>query len=53
MDHGGVLESKKRWALSGYSILTLYMSGYVGLDRPPLGGPSGVIVVVKEVGFRG
>jgi hypothetical protein len=48
-----VLEPKKPWALSDCFVLTLYMSGCVGLDRPPLGGCSGVFLAVKEVGFRG
>jgi hypothetical protein len=53
MDHGDVLEPKKPWASSGYYVLTLYVSGCVGLDRPPVGGPSGVFLVAKEVGSRG
>ena len=53
VDRGSVLELKKPWASSGYSILTLCMLGYVGLDRPPSGGPSGVFLVVKEVGSKG
>jgi hypothetical protein len=35
VDHGGVVEPKKPWASFGYSVLTLCVSGYVGLDRPP------------------
>ena len=35
MDHGSVVEQKKPWASSGYSVLTLYVSGGVSLDRPP------------------
>ena len=53
MDRGFVLVLKKPWASSCCSVLTLYMSGYVSLDRPPLGGPSGVFLAVKEVGFKG
>ena len=53
VDCGGVVEPKKPWALSNCSVLTLYVSGYVGLDWPPLGGPSRVFLVVKEVGSRG
>jgi hypothetical protein len=53
MDLGGVLEPKKPWASSGYSVLTLCVLGCVGLDRPPPGGPSRVFLVVKEVGSRG
>ena len=53
VDHGGVVELKKPWASSSYSVLTLCMSGYVGLDRPPLGGHYGVFLVVKEVSSRG
>jgi hypothetical protein len=29
------------------------VSGCVGLDWPPLGGPFGVLLAVKEVGSRG
>jgi hypothetical protein len=47
------MELKKPWGSSDCSILTLYVLGYVGLDRPPLGGPSGVFLVVKEVGSKG
>jgi hypothetical protein len=32
MDRGGVVEPKKPWASSGCFVLTLCMSGYVGLD---------------------
>ena len=53
MDRGGVLEPKKPWASFDCSVLTLYVSGCVGLVRPPLGGPSGVFLAVKEVSFRG
>ena len=53
MDHGGVMELKKPWASFGCSILTLYVLGYVGLDRPPLGGPPGVFLVAKEVSSKG
>jgi hypothetical protein len=53
VDRGGVVEPKKPWALSGCSVLTLYMLGCVGLDRRPLGGPSGVFSAVKEVDSRG
>jgi hypothetical protein len=53
MDCGSVVELKKPWASSGCSVLTLYVSGCVNLDRPPLGGPSGVVLVTKEVGSRG
>ena len=52
MDRGGVLEPKKPWASFDCSVLTLYVSGCVGLVRPPLGGPSGVFLVAKEVGSR-
>jgi hypothetical protein len=31
------LGAKEAWASSGYSVLTLYVSDGVGLDRPPLG----------------
>jgi hypothetical protein len=31
------LEAEEAWASSGCSVLTLYMSNGVGLDRPPLG----------------
>jgi len=53
VDLGGVLEPKKPWALFSYSILTLYVSGCVGLDQPPLVGPSGVFFMEKKVGSRG
>jgi hypothetical protein len=53
VDRGGVLETKKPWASFGCSVLTLCMSGYVGLDRPPLGGPCGVFLVAEEVSSRG
>ena len=53
VNHGSVVEPKKPWASSGCSVLTLYVSGYVALDRPPLGGPSGVFLAVKEIGFKG
>ena len=52
VDHGGVVEPKKPWASSGCSVLTLCVSGYVGLDQPPLGGPSRVFLAVKEVGSK-
>jgi hypothetical protein len=45
--------AKEALGLFDCSILTLYMSGYVGLDRPPPGGPSGVFLAVKEVDSRG
>jgi hypothetical protein len=48
MDRGGVVEPKKPWASSNYSFLTLCVSGYVDLDRPLSGGPSGVFLEVKE-----
>ena len=50
VDYGVVVEPKKPWVSSSCSILTLCMSGCVGLERPPLGGPSGVFLVAKEVG---
>ena len=53
MDRGGVVEPKKPLASSGCSVLTLCVSGCVGLDQPPLGGPSGVFLLAKEVGSRG
>jgi len=53
VDGGGVVEPKKPWASSRCSVLTLYMLGCVGLDLPPLGGPSGVFLVMNEVGSRG
>jgi hypothetical protein len=53
VDHGCVLEPKKPWASSNYSVLTLFVSGCVDLDWPSLGGLSGVFLVVKEVGSRG
>ena len=53
VDCGGVVEPKKPWASFGYSVLTLCVLGYVGLDWPPLGGPSGVFLVAKEVSSRG
>jgi hypothetical protein len=37
MDRGGVVEPKKPWVSSSCSVLTLYMSGCIGLDWPPLG----------------
>ena len=48
-----IVEPKKPWVSSGCSVLTLCMLGCVGLDRPPLGGPSRVFLEEKEVGFRG
>ena len=50
VDRGSVVEPKKAWASSDYSVLTLCMSDCVSLDQPPLGGPSGVFLVAKEVG---
>jgi hypothetical protein len=47
------MELKKPWASFGFSILTLSVLGGVGLDRSPLGGPSRVFLVVREVGSRG
>jgi hypothetical protein len=35
VDHGGVMEPKKPYASSNYSVLTLCVSGCVGLDLPP------------------
>jgi hypothetical protein len=53
VDRDGVVEPKKPWVSFGYFVLTLYVSGYVSLDHPPLDGPSGVFLVVKKVGSRG
>jgi hypothetical protein len=53
VDRGCVLEPKKPWTSSDYSVLTLFVSGYVRLDWPSLGGLSGVFLVAKEVGSRG
>ena len=53
VDRGGVMELKEPWASFSCSILSLYVLGYVGLDRPPPGGPSGVFLAMKEVGSRG
>jgi hypothetical protein len=50
LDRGSVMELKKPWVLSSCSVLTLCMSCCVGLDRPPLDGPSGVFLVATEVG---
>ena len=52
MNHGGVMEPNKPWVSSGHSVMTLCVLGYVSLDRPPLGGPFGVFLAVKEVGSR-
>jgi hypothetical protein len=35
MDCGGVVEPKKPWTSSDCSVLTLCVSGCVGLDQPP------------------
>jgi hypothetical protein len=53
MDRGDVVEPKKLWASSGYSVLTLCVSSCVGLDRPLPSAPSGDFLVVKEAGSRG
>ena len=53
MDRGSVVETKKPWASFDCSILTLCESGYVSLGWPPLGGPSRVFLVAKEVDSRG
>ena len=53
MDCGDLMEPKKPWVSSGCSVLTLYVSGCVKLDRPPLGGPSRVFLAVKKVSSRG
>jgi hypothetical protein len=53
VDRGGVVELKNPCVLSSCSVLTLCMSGYVGLDWPSLGGPSRVFLAVKEVGSWG
>jgi hypothetical protein len=53
VDHDGVVEPKKPWASSDCSVMTLYMSSCVDLDRPPPGGPSRVFLAVKKVNFRG
>jgi hypothetical protein len=50
MDHDGVLEPKKPWASSNCSVLTLCVLGGVGLNWPPLDGPSRVFLVVMEAG---
>jgi hypothetical protein len=50
---GGVVELKKPCASFGCSVLTLCVSGCVSLDRPPLGGPSGVFLAMKQVGSMG
>jgi hypothetical protein len=52
VDRGGVMEPKKPWTAFSCSVLTLCVSGYVGLDQALPGGPSGVFLVVKEVGSR-
>jgi hypothetical protein len=52
VNHGGVVEPEKPWTMFGCSVLTLCVSGCVGLDQPLLGGPSGVFLVVKEDGSR-
>ena len=53
MDRGNVVELKKPSASFGCSVLTLCVSGYVGLDRPSPGGPSRVFLMAKKVGSRG
>jgi len=53
VDRGDVMEPKKPWASSGCLVLTLYVPSGVDLDRPPLGGPSIVFLVAKEVDSRG
>jgi hypothetical protein len=53
VDRCDVMEPKKSCASSGCSVLTLCISGYVGLDWPPLGGPSRVFLMAKEIGSRG
>jgi hypothetical protein len=41
MDLDIVVESEEPWASFDYSVLMLWPSGVVGLDRPPPGMPSG------------
>ena len=53
VDCGDVVELKKPWASFDCSVLTLYVSSCVGLDRPPVGGPFGVFLVAKTVSSRG
>jgi hypothetical protein len=53
MDRGDVVEPKKPRGSFGCSVLTLYVSGYVGLDWPPTSASSGGFLVVKEAGLKG
>jgi hypothetical protein len=43
---------KKPWASSGWLVLTHRVPGCVDLDRPPLGTPSVVFLVARDVGAR-
>jgi hypothetical protein len=47
------LGAKEAWASSGCSVLTLYVSDDLGLDRSSSGEPSRVFLVVKEVSSGG
>jgi hypothetical protein len=53
MDRGDVMEPKKPRGSFGCSVLTLYESGYVGLDWPPTGVSFGGFLVVKEASLKG
>jgi hypothetical protein len=49
VDRGVIVEPKKPCVSSSCSVLTLCVSGCVGLDQSPPGGPYGVLLAVKEV----
>jgi hypothetical protein len=53
VDRGDVVEPKKLWASSGYSVLTHSVSGFVSLDRPPPGVPPRSFLAMKAAGLRG
>jgi hypothetical protein len=40
MDLSIIMESEETWVSSDYSVLTLWLSGIVGMVQPPVGAPS-------------